>query len=57
MAAYLRKEQEISFSNNIQFSDFTDDKYFLGNKRLKGPYTFQRRLLLRKTSPRGDERQ
>ena len=57
MAAYLRKEQEISFSNNIQFSDFIDDKYFLGNKRLKGPYTFQRRLLLRKTSPRGDERQ
>ena len=57
MAAYLRKEQEISFSNNIQFSDFIDDKYFLGNKRLKGRYTFQRRLLLRKTSPRVDERQ
>lgn len=57
MAAYLCKEREISFSNNIQFSDFIDDKYFSGNEGLKGPYTFQRRSLLRKTSPRGDERQ
>ena len=38
MAANLCKEQEISFSNNILFSDFIDDKYFLGNERLKGPY-------------------
>ena len=51
------KEQDISFSNNIHFSDFIDDKYFSGNERLKGPYTFQRRSFPRKTSPRGDERQ
>ena len=35
------KEREISFSNNIQFSDFIDDKYFLGNERLKDPILFK----------------
>lgn len=35
------KEQYISFSNNIHFSDFIDDKYFLGNERLKDPILFK----------------
>lgn len=35
------KEQYISFSNNTHFSDFIDDKYFLGNERLKDPILFK----------------
>ena len=35
------EEQYISFSNNIHFSDFIDDKYFLGNERLKDPILFK----------------
>ena len=38
MAAKLCKEQQISFGNSTKYSDVIDGKYFLRNKRLKGPY-------------------
>ena len=35
--AKLCKELQILFGNNLKYSDFIDDKYFLRNERLKGP--------------------
>ena len=38
MTAKLCKELQILFGNNMKYSDFTDDEYFLRNERLKEPH-------------------
>ena len=38
MTAKLCKELQILFGNNMKYSDFIDDKCFLGNERLKEPH-------------------
>ena len=38
MAAKLCKKLQILLGNNMKYSDFIDDKYFLRNWRLKWPH-------------------